>query len=110
MEKEDLGQSLRDVEKLPVKWGVYEQILRVPYYAIFNRYQSEFKMLKLNPTPYSSEVYQILVRSWIPNLELSLGVYIGNYKNVEMSWLLWYNPDENWVLTSVEQKTKLLQE
>ncbi|MEO3706348.1 hypothetical protein [Trichormus azollae] len=61
MEKEDLGQSLGDVEKLPVKWGVYEQILRVPYYPIFDRYQSEFKMLKLNGTPYYSEIYQILV-------------------------------------------------
>ncbi|AKG23824.1 hypothetical protein IJ00_23245 [Calothrix sp. 336/3] len=31
-EKEDLGQSLREVNQPPSKWEVYEKILRIPYY------------------------------------------------------------------------------
>lgn len=40
-EKEDLGQTLRDVNQPPSKWEVYEQILRVPYYIVFNRYNNQ---------------------------------------------------------------------
>ncbi len=39
-EKEDLGKTLREVEKPPTKWQVYEQILRIPYYVIFDRYST----------------------------------------------------------------------
>ncbi|MEL6166210.1 MAG: Uma2 family endonuclease, partial [Cyanobacteria bacterium J06628_3] len=31
-EKEDLGQTLREVNQPPTKWEVYERILRIPYY------------------------------------------------------------------------------
>ena len=31
-EKEDLGQTLREVNQPPIKWEVYERILRIPYY------------------------------------------------------------------------------
>jgi Uma2 family endonuclease len=108
-EKEDLGKSLRDVEKPPTKWEVYEQILRVPYYAIFDRYKSEFKMFQLNGTSYS-QVNLSDNRFWIPDIELGLGVWIGNYKGVEMPWLRWYDTEGNWVLTGEEQKAKLLEE
>src|ERR1051326_661503 len=36
-EKEDLGQTLREASKPPTKWEVYERLLRVPYYVVFNR-------------------------------------------------------------------------
>lgn len=34
-EKEDLGQSAREVNQPPSKWEVYEQ-LRIPYYLLFD--------------------------------------------------------------------------
>jgi Uma2 family endonuclease len=102
-EKEDLGQTLRDVEKPPGKWEVYEQILRVPYYAIFERYQSEFRMFQLTGARYA-EVNLSDFRFWISEIELGLGVWQGSYKNVEMPWLRWYGKDGNWVLTPAEQE------
>jgi len=102
-EKEDLGQILRDVEKPPGKWEVYEQILRIPYYAIFDRYQSEFRMFQLNGARYA-EVNLSNDRFWIPEIELGLGVWQGSYKDVEMPWLRWYDQNGNWVLTSTEQE------
>jgi len=109
-EKEDLGQTLRDLEKPPIKWEVYEQILRVPYYAIFDRYKSEFKMFKLNGSRYN-EVSLSDSRFWIPDIELGLGIWIGNYQGVEMPWLRWYDHNGSWILTPVEkeqQKTQKL--
>jgi Uma2 family endonuclease len=102
-EKEDLGQTLRNAEKPPGKWEVYEQVLRVPYYAIFDRYQSEFRMFQLNGSRYV-EVNLLDYRFWISDLELGLGVWEGSYKNVEMPWLRWYDQDGNWVLTPTEQE------
>jgi hypothetical protein len=102
-EKEDLGQTLRDVEKPPVKWEIYEQILRVPYYAIFDRYQSEFRMFQLNGDRYT-EANLTNSRFWIPSIELGLGVWEGSYKNVNMPWLRWYDKNGNWVLTPAESE------
>ena len=102
-EKEDLGQTLRDVEKPPVKWEIYEQILRVPYYAIFDRYQSEFRMFQLNGDRYI-EANLTNSRFWIPSIELGLGVWEGSYKNVNMPWLRWYDKNGNWVLTPAESE------
>lgn len=39
-EAEDLEQTLRDANKPPTKWQVYEQNLRIPYYIVFDRYQN----------------------------------------------------------------------
>ncbi len=102
-EKEDLGKTLRDVEKPPGKWEVYEQLLRVPYYAIFDRYKSKFRMFQLNGARYT-EVNLSNFRFWLPEIELGLGVWQGSYKNVEMLWLRWYDQDGNWILTPTEQE------
>jgi Uma2 family endonuclease len=102
-EKEDLGTILRDVEKPPGKWEVYEQILRVPYYAIFDRYKSKFRMFQLTGARYA-EVELSDFRFWIPEIELGLGVWQGSYKTVEMPWLRWYDKDGNWILTSTEEE------
>jgi Uma2 family endonuclease len=107
-EKEDLGQTLRDAEKPPSKWEVYEKILRIPYYAIFDRYKSEFRMFQLTGDRYVQALHETSVNSnsrfWIPGLELGLGVWEGSYKNVQMPWLRWYDQNGNWILTPVEQE------
>ncbi|MEO0456263.1 MAG: Uma2 family endonuclease, partial [Cyanobacteria bacterium P01_A01_bin.114] len=51
-EAEDLGQTLREVSQPPTKWQVYEQILRVPYYAVFDRYENQFRLFQLVGTRY----------------------------------------------------------
>jgi len=40
-EKEDLGQTRQELNEPPTKWQVYEQILRVPYYVVFDRYTDQ---------------------------------------------------------------------
>jgi Uma2 family endonuclease len=102
-ETEDLGQTLRDIEQPPGKWEVYEQILRVPYYAVFDRDKYEFKMFKLDGGRYT-QVALCESRFWIPELKLGLGVWHGSYQDVEQPWLRWYDGTGNWVSTSVEQE------
>jgi Uma2 family endonuclease len=102
-EREDLGQTLRDVEQPPRKWEVYEQNLRIPYYAVFDRYKYEFRMFKLNGGRYA-EVALSGSRFWVPELELGLGVWQGRYQDVEQPWLRWYDGAGNWVLTPTEEE------
>ncbi len=104
-EKEDLGQTLRDIKQPPGKWEVYEQILRVPYYVVFDRYKYELRIFKLDGGRYA-EITQSESRFWIPELELGLGVWHGRYQNVEQPWLRWYDWTGCWVLTSTEQESQ----
>ncbi|AFZ24414.1 hypothetical protein Cylst_2178 [Cylindrospermum stagnale PCC 7417] len=108
-EREDLGQALRDVEQPPGKWEVYEQILRIPYYAVFDRYKYEFRMFKLDGGHYA-EVALSDSRFWIPELQLGLGVWQGNYQDIEQPWLRWYDGTGNWVLTPAEEERQRAEE
>jgi len=108
-EKEDLGQTLRDIEQPPGKWEVYEQILRIPYYAVFDRYKYELRMFKLDGGRYA-EVALSEPRFWIPELELGLGVWQGRYQDIEQPWLRWYDGTGNWVLTSTEHEKQLAEQ
>jgi Uma2 family endonuclease len=104
-EAEDLGQTLRIVGKPPTKWQVYEQILRVPYYAVFDRYTNQFRIFCLQGVQY----VELAVSGqgfWFDVLELGLGVWTGVYKGVEGQWLCWYDAAGNWVLSEQERTLK----
>ena len=101
-EADDLGQTLREVSKPPTKWQVYEQILRIPYYAVFDRYENRFRLYQLVGTRY-----QTLDLSdsgyWFDELALRLRVWQGEYKGIAGRWLRWQNADESWVPTDDER-------
>ncbi len=106
-EKEDLGQSLRIVEpdKPPTKWQVYEQILRVPYYIVFDRYTDNLRAFVLQAESYK-ELNLEEPRIWMPRLEMGLGLWQGNYKGIERLWLRWYDNNGNWLPTPAEQESQ----
>ena len=43
-------------------------------------------------------------RIWIPELELGLGLWQGEYQGVSRQWLRWVDEQGNWVLTDTEQE------
>ncbi|MBF2051795.1 MAG: Uma2 family endonuclease [Elainella sp. C42_A2020_010] len=88
----------------PSKWQVYEQILRVPYYLVFSRYTNRLRSFQLMGGHYQE---QLLAaddpRVWIPELELGLGLWQGEYDGINRLWLRWYNASGSWVPTEAEQ-------
>jgi Uma2 family endonuclease len=102
-EGEDLGKTLRVVGKPPTKWQVYEQMLRVPYYAVFDRYSNHFRMFQLQGSQYTEQLVTDQ-RFWLSALELGLGVWTGNYAGVEGQWLRWYDWAGNWIPTEQERR------
>jgi Uma2 family endonuclease len=122
-EKEDLGET--NQEKLPIeptklagngqtiepdlknkpprKWEVYEQILRIPYYVVFSRYTNQLRAFKLDGAQYQELELQES-RVWMPEIELGLGLWQGEYQGIERLWLRWYDDRGNWILTETEQE------
>ncbi|MBW4630640.1 MAG: Uma2 family endonuclease [Iphinoe sp. HA4291-MV1] len=101
-EQEDLGQTLREVNKPPTKWQVYEQILRIPYYVVFDRYSNQLRGFRLEGTHYQ-ELSLPKQRLWLEEVQLGLGVWQGSYENITGLWLRWYDANNRWILTSTQQ-------
>jgi Uma2 family endonuclease len=93
---QDLGQTLRAVDRPPTKWQVYEQILRVPYYVVFDRYENRFRLFQLVGGRYQ-EVTLTEPKFWFADLELGLGVWQGTYQSTAGLWLRWYDAQGAWI-------------
>ena len=101
-EAEDLGQTIREVEQPPTKWQVYEQILRIPYYGMYDRYANQFRLFQLVGVRYQ-EMPLAEQRFWFEELGLGLGVWSGRYRMAEGQWLRWYDAEGQWLPTPAEQ-------
>jgi Uma2 family endonuclease len=101
-EAEDLGQTLREVNQPPTKWQVYEQILRIPYYVVFDRYQNQLRGFRLVATRYE-ELTIPEQKLWFEEIQLGLGVWQGGYQGTEGLWLRWYDKAGNWLAIADEQ-------
>jgi Uma2 family endonuclease len=100
-EKEDLGQTEATPNQPPTKWDVYERILRIPYYILFDRYSNSLRAYQLNGGQYQALIPEN-DRIWIPELKMSLGVWQGRYQGIERLWLRWLDSDGNWIPTDTE--------
>ncbi len=109
-EKEDLGElEISDrhganfqAEKPPSKWKVYEQILRIPYYLVFSRYTNQLRVFTLRSGHYV-EMPLTESKIWIPEIELGLGIWEGEYRGIYRLWLRWYDSEGNWIPTDAER-------
>jgi Uma2 family endonuclease len=101
-EAEDLGQTLRAVNRPPTKWQVYEQVLRIPYYVVFDRYENQLRVFQLVATQYQ-EMSVPDQRFWLPEVDLGLGVWRGSYEGTIGAWLRWYDGSGQWLSTAAEQ-------
>ena len=106
-EKEDLGQRLREVNQPPTKWEVYEQILRVPYYVVFDRYTDHLQAFALMPSRYQP-LSLANNRLWLEEIQIGLGLWQGIYQGVERLWLRWYDATGNWIPTTAEREAQNL--
>jgi Uma2 family endonuclease len=105
--KEDLVEMATPREELevaiPSKWDVYEQILRVPYYIVYNRRTQELRFFQLEGARYRQQPLQVdPPMIWIPELELGLSLWNGEYEGVPSCWLRWCDDRGNWIATDTE--------
>jgi len=108
-EQEDLGKTVHEAGEPPTKWMVYEQILGVPYYVVFNRYTDELHYFQLLHGRYR-EMTPFGQRLWLPEAGLGLGLWQGSYQWVKRRWLRFYDAAGQWIPTPLEQENQRVQQ
>ncbi|MBP0018862.1 MAG: Uma2 family endonuclease, partial [Cyanobacteria bacterium SBLK] len=98
---QDLGQVESDPDGNPTKWQVYEEILQVPYYVVYDRSEENFQVFQLENGRYQELVLEEN-RLWLAELGLGLGLWQGIYENVDRLWLRFYDAGGSWILTPTE--------
>jgi hypothetical protein len=87
----------------PGKWFFYEQVLRVPIYALFEPAAGVLEVYQLN----SSGRYQVQQpdsnnRYWIEGVGLFLGVWQGTKAERTGYWLRWWDENGEMLLWGAE--------
>ncbi len=95
----------------PGKWFFYEQVLRVPIYAIFEPTAGVLEMYQLD----SSGRYQVQQpdsnnRYWIAGVGLFLGVWQGTKTERTGYWLRWWDESGEMLLWGIEMIDRERQE
>ncbi len=104
-EDEDLGRNVRVIGQPPTKWEVYERILRVPFYVVYDRYENNLRVFAIQGVKYQEvSLDRENPRFWIEELGLGLGLWQGQCEGVEGKWLRWYDINQEWIPTETEAK------
>ncbi len=104
-DKTPLFTSSGEVQK-PGKFWVYERILRIPYYGIFEINRNQLEVYHLVDFTYQQMEANERNHYPIPPLGVELGLWNGTYQNQTQSWLRWWNLDGNLLLIGQEQAEK----
>jgi Putative restriction endonuclease len=71
------------------KWYFYEQVIQVPYYAIFRPTTGRLEVYTLESGRYSQQTPNEFGRYWIAGLDLYLAVWEGTHEGRTGYWLRW---------------------
>ena len=98
-----LSRSPQGEVTKPGKFWVYEQIMRIPYYGIY-----EINNGKLEVYTLVGAFYELLTPNerghyLIPPLGVELGLWQGRYLNQTQQWLRWWDEQGNLLLIGDER-------
>jgi len=105
-EKEDMGRTLRDIAAPPTKWDVYERILEIPYYIVFNRFSEEVHAFRNEGGRYVSMALSGGLLP-VPEIELQLGTWRGVYRDVDSLWLRWFDASGTLIPMAAEREQEV---
>jgi Uma2 family endonuclease len=81
----------------------YERILQIPTYVTYDPYEPSLEVRCLQNGRYALQAADAQGRVWIPELELFLGIWLGERLQQTMNWLRWWDGAGNLLLWSAEQ-------
>lgn len=85
------------------KFWVYEQAIRVPYYAIYEAAKAQVEVYHLVDINYQLMTPNERGHYPIVPLGVELGIWQGLYQNAELPWLRWWDAKGNLLLTGEER-------
>ncbi|WNZ21792.1 Uma2 family endonuclease [Leptolyngbya sp. NK1-12] len=87
----------------PGKFWVYERIIRIPFYGIFEVNTGNLEVYHLVDGAYQPMVATAQGRYPITPLGVELGVWYGSYQNQTRLWLRWWDTAGNLLLIGSER-------
>ena len=97
--------------KPPGKFELYETRLRVPHYFVYSRFTQRLRYFKLEGGQYQEQsLNPETPLVWLPDLEIGLGIWQGEFEGVTAAWLRWCDQEGNWLLTDTEQAQQQLEQ
>ncbi|WP_445634753.1 Putative restriction endonuclease domain-containing protein [Nostoc sp. DSM 114161] len=97
------GDEERDITPWKGKFWIYEQVIRPPFYGIYEANKANLEVYHLIEGKYHLLRKNERGRYYIPYLEVELGLWQGVYQNVELPWLRWWDLQGNLLLTGSER-------
>jgi len=98
-----LSRTDEGVVTKPGKFWVYEQVMRIPYYGIYEINSSRLEVYRLIDGYY--RLLELNERGHFPIVPLGveLGLWQGSYQNQTMLWLRWWDEEGNLLLIGDER-------
>ena len=104
-EKDKTPPAISDFQddRKPGKFWVYEQGIRVPFYGIYEVKKAAVELYCLVSNSYQQVEANERGHFPISQLGIELGIWQGNYNNMELPWLRWWDNFGNLLLTGEER-------
>ena len=97
-----LSESTAAVDR-GAKKRIYESVMRVPDYFLYDPFSYELEGYRLGPRGYEQLEANAAGRLPSAAVGLEIGVWRGVYANVEADWLRWYTTDGELLPTQAER-------
>ena len=98
-----LSRTEEGVITKPGKFWVYERVMRIPYYGIYEINSGRLEVYRLIDGYY--QLLELNQRGHFPitSLGVEFGLWQGSYQNQTMLWLRWWDEEGNLLLISDER-------
>ena len=91
----------------PGKFWIYEQVIRPAFYGIYQVSRARLEVYHLIEGQYQLMTTNERDHYAIAPLGVELGIWQGQYQNVELPWLRWWDDQGNLLLTGRERSERL---
>lgn len=88
------------------KFWVYEQMIRAPYYAIFDGWRNTLEVYHLENGRYQRMEANQAGRYPIPQLRIELGLWQGTYRDITGPWLRVWDADTGKLIPLSEERAE----
>ena len=92
------------------KFWVYEQAIRIPYYAIYEVEKAQVEVYHLQDNTYQLMDANDRGHYPIPPLAIELGIWQGAYQNADLPWLRWWDAEGHLLLNGEERAEQAQQQ
>ncbi|QJB45521.1 Uma2 family endonuclease [Dolichospermum flos-aquae] len=97
------GAEERDKTHWKGKFWIYEQVIRTPFYGIYEVNKASIEVYELIGGKYQLLAANERGHYSITPMGVELGLWHGEYQNAELPWLRWWDLQGNLLLTGEER-------